>query len=160
MDLLERSHRVERAPLEADEGRERSIEQITPRRQFQRELFGAALAIVILFLTWTLFEYHNVGGSPTQGFSQSSGIHNVWNSWVWNSWVWNSWVSNYWLVFPVGAVALIVGLRAWFVYGRKPTSDAEIAREMRRHQDEHQSLPLAPESDMFESRWGIHGVVA
>jgi nucleotide-binding universal stress UspA family protein len=38
--------------------------------------------MVLLTVIWALTEYHNAGGWPTQGFSQSSGIHDVWNSWI------------------------------------------------------------------------------
>ena len=66
---------------------------------------------------WALSEYHNAGGWPTEGFSQSSGIHDVW---------------NYWIVYPVGAWLLIMGARAWTVYGHKPISETEIREEMDR----------------------------
>jgi hypothetical protein len=45
--------------------------------------------MVILVLIWALSEYHNAGGWPTRGFSQSSGIHDVW---------------NFWIVYPIGGL--------------------------------------------------------
>ena len=38
--------------------------------------------MVILAVIWAFAEYHNAGGWPTNGFSQSSGIANVWNYWI------------------------------------------------------------------------------
>ena len=60
---------------------------------------------------------HNAGGWPTQGFSQSSGIHDVW---------------NYCIIYPLVAVGLIVAGRAWSVYGHRPISERDIRREMQR----------------------------
>jgi hypothetical protein len=34
-------------------------------------------AMLILAAIWAITEYHNAGGWPTQGFSQSSGIPDV-----------------------------------------------------------------------------------
>ena len=66
---------------------------------------------------WATSEYHNAGGWPTQGFSQSSGIPDVW---------------NFWIVYPLGAWILAVAAHAWFVYGNKPISESEIKREIER----------------------------
>jgi hypothetical protein len=42
-------------------------------------------------------------------------------------------VWNYWIIYPLIAWALILGGRAWFVYGhRKPISEAELKREIER----------------------------
>lgn len=60
---------------------------------------------------WATSEYHNAGGWPTGGFSQSSGIHDVWNSWI---------------IYPLIALGLFITARAWSVYGRKPISKKEI----------------------------------
>jgi hypothetical protein len=73
--------------------------------------------MVILVLIWALSEYHNAGGWPTRGFSQSSGIHDVW---------------NFWIVYPIGGLGLILVARAWFVYGNEPISESEIKREIER----------------------------
>jgi 2TM domain len=97
--------------------RQQAIKQIERRRRFHIELVVAAVGIAILVLIWATSEYHNAGGWPTQGFSQSSGIHDVW---------------NYWIVYPIGAIALILGARAWSVYGHKPITEHDISREMER----------------------------
>jgi len=57
------------------------------------------------------------GGWPTSGFSQSSGIPNVWNSWI---------------IYPAIAWVLLTATDAWRVFGRKPISEAEIKHEMER----------------------------
>ena len=104
-------------PQEAE--RQQAIGQIGRRRHFHVELVVGVIGMTILVLVWALSEYHNAGGWPTDGFSQSSGIHDVW---------------NYWIVYPVGAWLLILGGRAWFVYGhrRRPISEIEIEREVKR----------------------------
>lgn len=55
--------------------------------------------------------------TPTSGFSQSSGIPNVW---------------NYWIVYPFLAWVLFTAADGWFVYLRKPISEGEIKREIER----------------------------
>lgn len=97
--------------------REGAIKRIEARRHFHVELVVAAIALLLLVITWAFSEYHNAGGWPTQGFSQSSGIHDVWNSWI---------------VYPVIGIALVVGGRAWFVYGHRPPSESEIKHEIER----------------------------
>jgi len=105
-----------------DAERQRAIKQIERRRHFHRELVVTAIGTVILIAIWATSEYHNAGGWPTQGFSQSSGIHDVW---------------NYWIIYPLIAIALIVGGRAWSVYGHKPISEHEIKREIERQSRRH-----------------------
>lgn len=118
MALLE-DHDVQwdRPPDVSTQARERAVKRIEAKRHFHVELVVAAIAVVLLVLTWALSEYHNAGGWPTHGFSQSSGIHDVW---------------NYWIIYPVIGIALFVGGRAWFVYGHKAPSESEIRREMER----------------------------
>jgi H+/Cl- antiporter ClcA len=105
-------------PTGEDAGRKAAIKQIERRRRFHIEMALCALIVVILVVIWATTEYHDAGGWPTQGFSQSSGIHDVW---------------NYWIVYPVGAIVLILAGRAWFVYhGSKPISEEEIQHEISR----------------------------
>jgi len=100
-----------------DLARQQAIKQIERRRHFHIELAVACIAIVVLAVIWATSEYHNAGGWPTHGFSQSSGIHDVWNIWI---------------IYPVIGIALILGARAWFTYGRRPISEREIQREIDR----------------------------
>jgi hypothetical protein len=75
--------------------------------------------MMILMTTWAISEYHNAGGWPVHGFSQSSGIHDVWNLWI---------------IYPLGVWLVILAAHAWSVYGSKPVSEDEISREI-----EHQA---------------------
>jgi len=97
--------------------RRQAIKQIVRRRHFHIEVASSAVGMVLLVVIWATSEYHNAGGWPTHGFSQSSGIHDVW---------------NFWIIYPVIAWALILSARAWFVYGGKPISENQIMREIER----------------------------
>lgn len=97
--------------------RQQAIRQIERRRRFRISTTWSAIAMVILVVIWAASEYHNAGGWPVHGFSQSSGIHEVW---------------NFWIVYPLGAWLLIVAAHAWAVYGNKPISESEIKREIER----------------------------
>lgn len=101
--------------------RRRALRRLAAKRHFRLEVVVAAVAVGLLVLVWGLSEYHNAGGWPTHGFSQSSGIHDVW---------------NYWIVYPVVGIALLLGARAWFVYGSRPPSEDEIRREIERERAE------------------------
>lgn len=100
-----------------NEVRQEAIIQIERKRKFRAHAAFSTIAMVVLVVVWSTSEYHNAGGWPTEGFSQSSGIHDVW---------------NYWIIYPVIAWALFLGARAWFVYGRRPISESEIQREIER----------------------------
>ena len=97
--------------------RQQAIKQIKQRRNFHVELVVSGIGMMILALIWATSEYHNAGGWPTQGFSQSSGIPNVW---------------NFWIIYPVGAWLFLTAAHAWLVYGNKPVSESEIKREIER----------------------------
>jgi hypothetical protein len=62
-------------------------------------------------------EYRNAGGWPVNGFSQSSGIHHVW---------------NFWIVYPIGAWVFLTAAFGWDVYRRRSISESAIKREMER----------------------------
>jgi hypothetical protein len=97
--------------------RQRAIRQIERKRRFRIRASMGTLGMSILAVIWAFSEYHNAGGWPTSGFSQSSGIPNVW---------------NYWIIYPAIAWVLLTAADAWFVYGHKPVSEAEIQREIDR----------------------------
>lgn len=97
--------------------RQEAIGQIKRRRRFHIELVVSAVGMAFLVLIWATSEYHNAGGWPTQGFSQSSGIHDVW---------------NYWIIYPVGAWVLIMAGRAWSVYRHRGITESDIQREIER----------------------------
>ena len=102
--------------------RAEAIKQLERKRHFRIQLVVAALGMILLMVIWATSEYHNAGGWPTQGFSQSSGIHDVW---------------NYWIIYPIIGLGLIMAARAWLVYGRKPITESEIQREMGRQTTGH-----------------------
>ena len=97
--------------------RQQAIKQIERKRRFWATTVAAAVGMIVLVVIWATSEYHNAGGWPVDGFSQSSGIHDVW---------------NYWIVYPFGAWVLLTAASAWFVYGHKPISEGEIKREIER----------------------------
>jgi hypothetical protein len=100
-----------------EEARARAIKQIERRRHFKVEVVVSGIGMMILVVIWAVSEYHNAGGWPTHGFSQSSSIHDVW---------------NYWIVYPLVAWVLIIAGRAWFVFGHRPISEQEIRQEIDR----------------------------
>src|SRR5581483_5037784 len=71
------------APAAADTTvRDLAIKEIERKRHFlTRAVIGGAL-IVLLVVIWAVSEYHNAGGWPSDGFSQSSSIPHVWNIWI------------------------------------------------------------------------------
>ncbi len=97
--------------------RQQAIRQIERRRHFRVRAAVGTLGMIILVVIWAFSEYHNAGGWPTSGFSQSSGIPDVW---------------NYWIIYPAIAWVLITAADAWFVYRYKPVSESEIQREIER----------------------------
>ncbi len=106
------------APAHSEElAREQALKQIERKRRFKISSVIGAIGMAILVVIWALTEYHNAGGWPTDGFSQSSGVPNVW---------------NFWIIYPVGAWLFLMAGHAWLVYGNKPVSESEIKREMER----------------------------
>ncbi len=97
--------------------RHEAIKQIKRRRRFHAEFVVSGIGMAFLVLIWATSEYHNAKGWPTHGFSQSSGIHDVW---------------NFWIIYPFTAWVLIMAARAWSVYGNKPISEGEIKRVIER----------------------------
>jgi hypothetical protein len=107
-----------KVPADSEQfARQQAIKQIERRRRFWiSNAFGAA-GMVLLVVIWATTEYHNAGGWPTSGFSQGSGIHDVWNLWI---------------IYPLVAWVLITAAHAWFVFGNKPISEHRIEREIER----------------------------
>jgi 2TM domain len=97
--------------------RQQAIKQIERKRRFWAGTVAAAVGMIVLVVIWATSEHHNAGGWPVDGFSQSSGIHDVW---------------NFWIVYPFGAWVLLTAASACFVYGRKPISEGEIKHEIER----------------------------
>jgi uncharacterized PurR-regulated membrane protein YhhQ (DUF165 family) len=97
--------------------RQQAIRQIERRRRFWIRATVGTVAMILLTAIWAFSEYHNAGGWPTSGFSQSSSIPNVW---------------NYWIIYPAIVWVLATAADAWFVYGHKPVSESEIQHEIER----------------------------
>jgi 2TM domain len=97
--------------------RQQAIKQIERRRHFRISATASGIGVFILVVIWALSEYHNADGWPTHGFSQSSGIHDVW---------------NFWIIYPLGAWVVILAAHGWSVYGHKPISESDIKREIER----------------------------
>ena len=97
--------------------REQALKQIERKRRFRFWAMMGTLVMIIVTVSWAFSEYHNAGGWPTSGFTDSSSIPNVW---------------NYWIIWPAMVWALGTAGYAWFVYGNKPVSEAEIKREIDR----------------------------
>jgi len=110
------------APDHGDQlARQQAIRQIERKRRFRISAAASAVGMLVLVIIWAMTEYHNAGGWPVHGFSQSSGIHDVW---------------NYWIIYPVIGWLVVLGTGALVVYGHRPVSEAEIDREI-----EHQARP-------------------
>jgi hypothetical protein len=97
--------------------RQQAIKQIERRRRFWVTAAMSTLLMVILVFIWAMTEYHNAGGWPTQGFSDSSSIPNVWNNWI---------------IYPAIAWVLFLAAGALLVFRNKPISESEIEREIER----------------------------
>ena len=105
-------------PADGDRlARQQAIRQIERRRRFWITMTWSGIGMLILAAIWAASEYHNAGGWPIHGFSQSSSIYEVW---------------NFWIIYPLGAWLLAVAAYAWAVFGNKPISESEIKREIER----------------------------
>ncbi len=101
--------------------REQVIRQIGRRRRFWFWAVMGTLVMIIVTAGWAFSQYHNAGGWPTRGFTQSSWPHvpNVWNGWIiWPVMVW--------------VLATATAGYAWFVFGNKPVPESKIKREIDR----------------------------
>jgi hypothetical protein len=99
--------------------REQAIKQIERKRRYWIRAAISTVGLLVLAAIWAIAEYHNAGGWPTEGFSQSSGIHDVWNIWI---------------IYPAIAWAFLLAAFGLDVYLRKPVSESQIKREMERQE--------------------------
>jgi hypothetical protein len=97
--------------------RQQAIKQIERKRRFWISTAMSTIGMITLTVIWAFSEYHNAGGWPTDGFSQSSGIQNVW---------------NYWIIYPFIAWVVFTAAGGLFVYLRKPISERQIRHEIER----------------------------
>jgi hypothetical protein len=73
--------------------------------------------MALVAVIWATAEYYNAGGWPTNGFSQSSGIHDTWNIWI---------------IYPFMAWVVFLVVRSWAYYKGTSISESEIQREIQR----------------------------
>ena len=99
--------------------REQAIKLIERKRRYWISAAISTVGLLVLAAIWAITEYHNAGGWPTQGFSQSSGIHDVWNIWI---------------IYPAIAWAFLLAAFGLDVYMRKPVTESQIKREMERQE--------------------------
>jgi hypothetical protein len=97
--------------------REQAVKQIERKRRYWIGTAISTIGLLVLAVIWAITEYHNAGGWPTQGFSQSSGIRDVWNIWI---------------IYPAIGWAFLTAAFGLDVYLRKPISESQIKREMER----------------------------
>ena len=106
------------AAARADEhARQEAIKRIEHKRRYWISTAVSTGGMLVLAAIWAITEYHNAGGWPTQGFSQSSGIHEVWNIWI---------------IYPVMAWVFLTVVGGLIAYLRKPISEGQIKREIER----------------------------
>jgi hypothetical protein len=106
------------APVTSEQlARREAIRQIELKRRFWIRTAVGTVAMVLLAVIWAISEYNNAGGWPTQGFSESSGIPNVWNLWI---------------IYPALVWVFLTVAGGLTVYLRKPISESEIKRELDR----------------------------
>jgi hypothetical protein len=97
--------------------RQLAIKQIERKRRFFKHAISYVAVCVLLAVIWAISEYHNAGGWPTKGFSQSSSIPHEWNIWI---------------IYPVLGLGFILAIEAWNTFARKPITESEIQREIDR----------------------------
>lgn len=107
-------------PEHDQSAREEAIKALEQRRQFWTRTVVSAVIMVIVAVVWATSEYSNAGGWPTQGFSESSGQPNVW---------------NFWIIYVFIAWVAYTAVGAWYTFGRKPISESDIDREIKRQSD-------------------------
>ena len=106
------------APAASEQlARQEAIKQIDRRRRFWVRATIGTLGLIVLVIIRAFAEYHNAGGWPTQGFSDSSSIPNVWNNWI---------------IYPAIAWVLFLAADALLVFRNRPISETEINREIDR----------------------------
>lgn len=101
---------------EADEGlRVVAIQHLERVRRFKLDLTAYLVGMIALTIVWAVTEYENSGGWPSRLSDESDA--GSWNPWI-------LWVALGWGFF--------VALDALKTYFRRPTTEAEIQREIDR----------------------------
>jgi len=92
-----------------------ATERIRRRRNFQLHIAAYILGTLTVTIVWAVTEYHNAGGWPT-GFRTGRQNHD-WDPWI---------------IYPLIAGTIALTVHAWTTFGRGPTTEADINREMER----------------------------
>lgn len=116
-DIDERPPTTSSTTRGEERDRELAVKQIQRKRRFQARAFSYGASCILLTIIWAISEYNNAGGWPSSGFSQSSSIPHTWNIWI---------------IYPVLGLGLILAIDAWNTFGRRPISEGDIQREMKR----------------------------
>jgi hypothetical protein len=111
------AHTGPAVPAAGQLAREQAIKQVERKRRYWITTAVSGVGLLIVAAIWAIAEYHNAGGWPTQGFSQSSGIRDVWNIWI---------------IYPAIAWAFFAVAAGLVVYLRRPVSESQVKREMER----------------------------
>jgi 2TM domain len=101
--------------IDVDELRTLAIDRIRRRRNFQLHLVAHVILSVVLILIWATSEYQNAGGWPT-GF-RTGREDRDWDPWI---------------IYPLIPLTVLLGVHAWFAFGRRPTTESDIVREIER----------------------------
>lgn len=98
-----------------EELRRLALQHLERVRRFRLAVASYALGMVVLTAVWALTEYHNSGGWPQR--LSDDGRPGDWNPWI-------LWVAIGW--------GFLVALDALKTYFRRPTTEAEVDREVER----------------------------
>jgi hypothetical protein len=103
---------AESGPADDQQARDVAIRQIVRRRRFWASTAAGTIGLLTIVAIWAINEYHNADGWPTNGFSQSSGIHDVWDSWI---------------IYPAIVWAFLSIVHAFMVFDRNPIFERDIS---------------------------------
>ena len=95
--------------------RRQALEKIRRLRHFRTHVFAYVVGNLFLAVVWATTEYHNAGGWPT-GF-RTGRMNHDWDPWI---------------MYPLIAGTLALAVHAWITFGRRPTTEGEITREIER----------------------------
>ena len=104
---------TEFTPSEVDDLRSLAVTQIERHRKLKLRAAAFGLGMLVLVPVWVIVEYLSVGGWPER-------LSNNGNPGDWNPWI--VWVALGW--------GFYVLLTAVAIHVRRPTTEAEIQREM------------------------------
>ena len=99
--------------------RVQAVTQISRRRNFFTHVAVYLIGNIFLIAVWATNEYYNAGGWPTA--LRTGRKNHDWDPWI---------------IYPLMAGTLALLVHAWIVYGRRPPTERDIAREVKRLKSE------------------------